>query len=101
MQRDLIQTMLEHLGYEVNTALDGERAVELYSEAIKAGRDYDAVILDLTVKVGMDGREAIRKLPLPQSGSQGDRIERALHRSDNARLRQLRLLRRFEKAVRS
>ena len=62
MQRDLIQTMLEHLGYEVNTALDGERAVELYSEAIEAGRDYDAVILDLTVKVGMDGREAVRKL---------------------------------------
>jgi CheY-like chemotaxis protein len=62
MQRDLIQTMLEHLGYEVNTALDGERAVELYSKAIEAGRDYDAVILDLTVKVGMDGREAVRKL---------------------------------------
>ncbi len=62
MLGDLIQTMLEHLGYEVNTALDGERAVELYSEALEAGRDYDAVILDLTVKVGMNGREAIRKL---------------------------------------
>jgi len=62
MLRDLIQTMLEHLGYEVNTALDGEGAVELYSEALEEGRDYDAVILDLTVKVGMDGREAIRKL---------------------------------------
>jgi CheY-like chemotaxis protein len=62
MLRDLIQTMLEHLGYEVNTALDGENAVELYSEALEAGRDFDAVILDLTVKVGMDGREAVRKL---------------------------------------
>ncbi|MFZ0928539.1 MAG: ATP-binding protein [Syntrophobacteraceae bacterium] len=62
MLRDLIQTMLEHLGYEVDTALDGEGAVELYSEALDAGRDYDAVILDLTVKVGMDGREAIHKL---------------------------------------
>ncbi len=62
MLRDLIQTMLEHLGYEVNTALDGEGAVELYSEALNAGGDYDAVILDLTVKVGMDGREAIHRL---------------------------------------
>jgi two-component system, cell cycle sensor histidine kinase and response regulator CckA len=62
MLGDLIQTMLEHLGYEVDIALDGERAVELYSEALEAGRDYDAVILDLTVKVGMNGREAIRKL---------------------------------------
>jgi len=62
MLGELIQTMLEHLGYEVDTALDGERAIELYSEAVEAGRDYDAVILDLTVKVGMNGGETIRKL---------------------------------------
>ncbi len=62
MPRDLIQTMLEHLGYEVNTAIEGREAVDLYSEALEEGRDYDAVILDLTVKVGMDGMEAIRKL---------------------------------------
>ena len=62
MLRDLIQTMLEHLGYEVNIAMDGEGAVELYSETLEADRDFDAVILDLTVKVGMDGREAVRKL---------------------------------------
>jgi CheY-like chemotaxis protein len=60
--RDLIQTMIEHLGYEVNTASDGEEAVQLYSEALETGRHYDTVILDLTVKVGMDGREAIEKL---------------------------------------
>ncbi len=62
MLRDLIQTMLEHLGYEVDSALDGEGVIQLYSEALEEGREYDAVILDLTVKVGMDGREAIRKL---------------------------------------
>ena len=59
---DLIKTMLEHLGYDVDTALDGERAVELYFEALEAGRNYDTVILDLAVKVGMNGMEAIRKL---------------------------------------
>ncbi len=62
LQRDLIQTMLEHLGYEVSTAVEGQEAVDLYSEALAAGRYFDAVILDLTVKLGMDGREAIRKI---------------------------------------
>lgn len=62
MLSDLIQTMLQHLGYDVDLALDGGRAIELYSESLEANRNYDAVILDLTVKVGMDGREAIQKL---------------------------------------
>jgi len=62
MLSDLLQTMLEHLGYDVDLALNGGKAVELYTEAMEDGRDYDAVILDLTVKVGMDGREAIQKL---------------------------------------
>ncbi|MCE5336980.1 MAG: response regulator [Desulfobacteraceae bacterium] len=59
---ELIRTMLEHLGYEVDAATDGERAVELFAEARNAGRSYDAVILDLTVKGGMGGRETIQKL---------------------------------------
>ncbi len=62
MLRDLIQTMLQHLGYDVDIALDGEEAIQLYSMALEVNRNYDAVILDLTVKVGMDGREAMRKL---------------------------------------
>ena len=59
---ELIQAMLEHLGYDVDVAFDGEGAVGLYAEALEAGRDYDAVIFDLEVKVGMNGREAMRKL---------------------------------------
>lgn len=62
MPRELIQAMLEHLGYEVDTALEGRQAVELYSEALENGCNYDAVILDLAVKVGMDGKEAIGKI---------------------------------------
>lgn len=59
---ELVRTMLEHLGYEVDAAVDGESAVELYAGARDAGRGYDAVILDLTVKGGMGGRETIQKL---------------------------------------
>lgn len=62
MLNELIQTMLEHLGYDVDVVLDGETAVETYSQTMEAGGDYAAVILDLTVKGGMGGREAIKKL---------------------------------------
>ncbi len=62
MLNELIQTMLEHLGYDVDVVLDGETAVETYSQTMEAGGDYVAVILDLTVKGGMGGREAIQKL---------------------------------------
>ncbi|MGC8493230.1 MAG: hybrid sensor histidine kinase/response regulator, partial [Syntrophobacteraceae bacterium] len=62
MPRELIQTMLEHLGFEVDTAQEGREAVELYFQAMDTGRSYDAVILDLAVKVGMDGKEAIGKI---------------------------------------
>ena len=62
MLSDLLQTMLQHLGYDVDLALDGGGAIELYSKALEANCSYDAVILDLTVKVGMDGREAMQKL---------------------------------------
>ena len=62
MLNDLIKTMLQHLGYEVDIATDGETAIDLYSEALESGSDYDVIILDLTVKGGMGGGKAIRKL---------------------------------------
>jgi PAS domain S-box-containing protein len=62
MLNDLVKTMLEHLGYEVDIATDGETAIDLYSHALENGEDYDAVILDLTVKGGMGGRETVQKL---------------------------------------
>ncbi|MHC1729113.1 MAG: ATP-binding protein [Syntrophobacteraceae bacterium] len=62
MLNELIQTMLEHLGYDVDIVLDGEKAIETYSQVLEAGSDYAAIILDLTVKGGMGGREAIQKL---------------------------------------
>jgi len=62
MLADLAKTMLEHLGYEVDIALNGEEAIDIYSEALETGRDYDALILDLTVKGGLGGKEALQKL---------------------------------------
>ena len=60
--RDLIPDMLNELGYEATTAVDGAEALELYKEAMELGKRFDAVILDLTVRGGMGGREAMQKL---------------------------------------
>lgn len=40
----------------------GEEAVEKYEKARQAGKAYDIVILDLTIRGGMGGAEAVRKL---------------------------------------
>jgi two-component system cell cycle sensor histidine kinase/response regulator CckA len=54
--------MLKTLGYEAVFAENGEQAVERYSEAARANRPFDAVILDLTIRGGMGGEETIKKL---------------------------------------
>jgi len=62
MIRELAGEILWYLGYEVQFARDGEEAVALYKAALKTARPFDAVILDLTVRGGMGGKEAIQKL---------------------------------------
>ena len=54
--------MLAFLGYEVEFAGDGAEAVRLFKEAFYAGRPYDAVITDLTVRGGMGGEKAVHEL---------------------------------------
>jgi CheY-like chemotaxis protein len=54
--------MLEHLGYETASTETGEEAVALFRQAADGGRPFDAVILDLTVRGGMGGRDANRLL---------------------------------------
>ncbi len=54
--------MLGSLGYEVEFAENGEQAVEIYSAAREMGRPFDAVILDLTIRGGMGGKDTIRTL---------------------------------------
>ncbi len=58
---DVAAEMLEVLGYEVTTALNGIKALEEYKAAM-ATKPYDFVILDLTVPGGMGGEETISKL---------------------------------------
>jgi len=60
--RDVLQKSLTHLGYVVVSAHEGKEAVTLYEQALKSGRPFDAVIMDLTIPGGMGGREAVIKL---------------------------------------
>jgi PAS domain S-box-containing protein len=60
--RQMAARLIRKLGYEVVTALDGKEAVEKYKKAQRAGRPFGVVILDLTVKGGMGGEEALERL---------------------------------------
>jgi PAS domain S-box-containing protein len=54
--------MLEYLGFTVEIALDGDRALELYRRSMEEGAPFDLVILDLTIPGGMGGKKTIEKL---------------------------------------
>ncbi len=54
--------MLRQHGYQVATVADGAEAVETYTEALKSGAAFDAVILDMTVPGGMGGEETLALL---------------------------------------
>ncbi len=62
MLRTLAERVLKRIGHESESAKDGAHAVQLYQKALQSGRPFDVVILDLTVKGGMGGKEAIRLL---------------------------------------
>ncbi len=62
MIRNLLNRVLTTHGYIVELAEDGGKALNLYKAAIEAGNTFDAVILDLTVPVGMGGLETAREL---------------------------------------
>ena len=63
MLRNLAQKMLERLGgYKVETVKDGVEAIETYKKHMDSGETFDGVILDLTIKGGMGGDQAIKEL---------------------------------------
>jgi CheY-like chemotaxis protein len=62
MVREAAATILEELGYEVEFADNGHEAVARYGDEMRAGRPFDAVIMDLTIPAGMGGKEAVRRL---------------------------------------
>lgn len=62
MIRNLATEMLEHLGYQVTTCVEGREAVALYTDALGAGTPFAVVIMDLTIPGGMGGNEAANRI---------------------------------------
>ena len=60
--RSVMARMFKQMGCEVGVATDGISALALYLEATQGGRPFDVVILDLTVRGAMGGKEAARAL---------------------------------------
>jgi PAS domain S-box-containing protein len=60
--RTLAINMLEFLGYEAEVVDSGTQAIERFAAALKAGRPFDVVMLDLIVPGDIGGKEAVGQL---------------------------------------
>ena len=80
--RDIAGDMIKALDHEVDLAENGEEAIGKYKAAMESGKPFDVVILDLTIRGGMGGRETIERLlevnpkikAIVSSGYSGDAI---------------------------
>jgi len=62
VMREMLSMMLSASGYTVVLAEDGQEAIARFTEANESGEPFDAVIMDLNIRCGMGGTEAITKL---------------------------------------
>ncbi len=60
--RDVAGKMMGLFGHEVDFAEHGEAAIDKYKAAMDSGNPFDIVILDLTIRGGMGGKEAVEHL---------------------------------------
>ncbi len=60
--REAAGEVLQYLGYRVEFAKDGKEVIAFYKEAMKSGKPFDVVIMDLTIPGGMGGEETLREL---------------------------------------
>jgi PAS domain S-box-containing protein len=59
---DVISSLLSLHGLTVEVACDGAASLRLYAAAKEAGKPFDVVIMDLTIRGGMGGLEAVKAL---------------------------------------
>jgi PAS domain S-box-containing protein len=60
--REAISDILKSFGLEVDCCANGAQAVELYKKAFDDSREYDILLLDLTIPGGMGGIEALENI---------------------------------------
>ncbi|MCP4690784.1 MAG: response regulator [Desulfobacterales bacterium] len=62
MVRDVAEHLLHQAGYEVELAVNGAEAIDLYKKAIISETPFDIVVLDLTIRKGMGGKDVVKKI---------------------------------------
>lgn len=60
--RDMLIHVIEGIGFEVDSASEGEETIELFKQSLNSGNKYKFVLLDLTIPGGMGGKETILRL---------------------------------------
>ena len=54
--------MLSLLGHKVETATNGEQAIEKYQKSIDEKNVFDCILMDLTIPGAMGGKDAVKKI---------------------------------------
>ncbi|MBN1335722.1 MAG: response regulator [Deltaproteobacteria bacterium] len=60
--REVLEGMLDHLGFRAVLAADGDAALQAWRTAHEEGQPFHVVLLDLTVRGGMGGVETLDRL---------------------------------------
>lgn len=60
--RDIMRRYLEIAGFEVCETAEGRETIHRYNEALRSGKPFDLVIMDLTIPDGLSGAETIHYL---------------------------------------
>lgn len=58
----ILRSMLEAVGHRVHVSHDGRECVEVFRYLVKSGQPVDLAIVDLTVRAGVGGRDAVALL---------------------------------------
>jgi PAS domain S-box-containing protein len=60
--RDFLSNALLMMGHRVTSSKDGEESVKIFMEAKQKGDNFDLLFMDLTVRGGTGGREAVMRI---------------------------------------
>ncbi|MBI4698904.1 MAG: PAS domain S-box protein [Nitrospirae bacterium] len=60
--RQTVSKVLKQIGYTVETAKNGEETIKQYTDAMGSELPFDIVMMDLTIRGGMGGKETIQEL---------------------------------------
>jgi two-component system cell cycle sensor histidine kinase/response regulator CckA len=59
---DVLSIILSDMGHDIELARNGEEAIKSVSRQISQGKRFDLLIMDLTIKGGMGGKDAIAEI---------------------------------------